>query len=94
MTCLKFTLPAAVTVTTIFARPPPMTAQILLERDQEVTKMLIILNRDQFGAGVETSSVHAVSRPEAAEIEYASWLPDPGAVEFASWAVHLRTSVP
>jgi hypothetical protein len=33
------------------------------------------------------------SRPDAADIEYASWLPDPGALEFDSWAVYLRHAV-
>ncbi len=30
-----------------------------------------------------------VSHPYAADAEYASWLPDPVAIEYASWAAHL-----
>ncbi len=32
-----------------------------------------------------------VCRPYAAEVEYASWMPDPVAIEYASWAAHLQT---
>ena len=30
---------------------------------------------------------------EAAGREYASWMPDRGAIELASWAIHLRATV-
>lgn len=35
---------------------------------------------------------HAVSRADAAEAEYASWMPDPGAREVDSWAAHLQNT--
>jgi len=35
----------------------------------------------------------AVSRPDAADIEYTSWFPDPGALEIASWASSIRSAV-
>ena len=34
-----------------------------------------------------------VHRPDAAEPEYPPRTPDPGAVEFASWAAYLQHSV-
>ena len=91
MTCLKFTFPALVNVTAIFTQPLPGTVQTLLERNQEFIGMLAFWSRDPFAAGVKSSFSNEVSQTEAAVIEYASWLPDPGAAEFASWAVNLRT---
>ena len=35
----------------------------------------------------------AAGGPNAADIEYFSWMSDPGAVEFDSWAAYLRHSV-
>jgi hypothetical protein len=52
-----------------------------------------MLGRDLLGAGVEMTPEPAASRPDAAAIEYASWMADPGAIEVTSWAVHMRTSV-
>jgi hypothetical protein len=50
-----------------------------------------MLRRDLIGAGSEAAPGPAAGRPEAAEIEYASWMPDRGATEVASWAKHLRS---
>jgi hypothetical protein len=36
---------------------------------------------------------HAAVRPDAADIEYDSWMSGPGALEFDSWAPYLRHSV-
>jgi hypothetical protein len=36
---------------------------------------------------------HAAIGPDAADIEYESWMSGPGALEFDSWAPHLRHSV-
>jgi hypothetical protein len=36
---------------------------------------------------------HAAIRPDAADIEYESWMSGPGALEFDSWAPYLRHSV-
>ena len=76
MTCLKTTLSASGTAPAVLMLTLPLTAQALLELGQ---------------AFAGTASAHSVHRPDAADIEYASWMPDPGAIEVASWGAHLRS---
>jgi hypothetical protein len=64
----------------------------LLEIEQAVAGTLSILTRDLLSAGAESTPALAPPQPDAAEIEYASWMPDRGKIEFDSWAVHLHAS--
>jgi hypothetical protein len=95
MTCLKSTLLASGTLpvspTPTFAQP--LTAQTFLEIERTVISALEILGRELFGVGIGMAREPAVSEAEAAELEYASWMPDPGAIELASWTTHLRSAV-
>ena len=95
MTNLKITLPVSGAVPALLTLPQPLTAQALLELEHAVIGTLAMLGRDLLDTGAVTSpehSEHATQGREAAEIEYASWMPDPGAIEVASWATHIRTS--
>lgn len=93
MTCLKLTLPAAATAPALLTLPQPLTARALFEIERAVAGTLAMLRRDLSDAGMGTVPAHDPSGSDAAEIEYASWMPDPGAMEFASWVAQLRTSV-
>jgi hypothetical protein len=95
MTCLKSTRLASGTVC---ARPTPnlaqpLTARTFVEIERTVISALEILGRELFGVGIGMAREPAVSEAEAAELEYASWMPDPGAIEVASWTPHLRSAV-
>jgi hypothetical protein len=90
MTCLLLTLPPISGVPTLLTLPQSLTPQGLLEIEQSVAGTLGILRRDLLSAGFESTSAHALPQPDAAEIEYASWMPDRGTIEFDSWAVHLH----
>ena len=65
--------------------------QTELGRVQGLVANLQRLRNDLLGAGSEAATGPAAGRLEAAEIEYASWMPDRGATEVASWAKHLRS---
>ncbi len=93
MTCLKLTHPASGTVFAVLTLPQPLTVQSLLELEHAVAGTLAMLGRDLAGADDGTAREPAASRGDAAEIEYASWMPDPGAIEVASWAANMRASV-
>lgn len=92
MTCLLLTFPPIGGLPTLLTWPQPLTPQGLLEIEQSVAGTLGILRRDLLSAGL--ASTPAQPRPplDAAEIEYASWMPDRGTIEFDSWAVHLHAS--
>jgi|APIni6443716594_1056825.scaffolds.fasta_scaffold77664_2 hypothetical protein len=93
MTCLQITLPVPGTGPAVLTLPQPLTPQALFELEHAVAGTLGLLRRDLFGAVVGTFHENAVSRLDAAEIEYASWMPDPGAIEVASWAAHMGSTV-
>ena len=93
MTCLLITRPPISGLPTVLTLPQPLTPQDLLEIEQSFTGTLGILRRDLLNAGVESTPVHALPRLDAAEIEYASWMPDRGTIEFDSWTVHLHASL-
>ena len=95
MTCLNLTRPASSTVPVLLTLTQPLTAQALIELEHEIAAggRMAIWCRDLFTAGAGTIPEHAVRRTDAGEIEYNSWLPDPGAIEVASWTSHIRTSV-
>ncbi len=57
-------------------QPQGRTAQFLLGLEHALAETLATLRS-------------IVSQPYAADVEYASWLPDPVAIEYASWAAHL-----
>jgi len=92
MTCLLLTFPPIGGVPTLLTLLQPLTPQGLLEIEQTVAGTLSILRRDLLSAGLESTPAHAPPQPDAAEIEYASWMPDRGTIEFDSWAVHLHAS--
>ena len=91
MTCLQLTLSASSPVPALLTLPQPLTPQALLDLERAVSHTLDMLRRDLLSAGAAPGQ--AAQRPEAAEIEYASWMPDRGAIEVASWAQHLRASL-
>ena len=91
MTSVQLTLSVSGTAPALLTLPQPLTPQTLLELEQAVSSTLGMLRRDLIGAGSEAAPGPAAGRPEAAEIEYASWMPDRGATEVASWAKHLRS---
>jgi hypothetical protein len=76
MTCLKSTLPASGTAPAVLMLTLPVTTQALLELGL---------------AFAGTAPAHAAHQPDAADIEYASWMSDPGAIEVASWGAHMRS---
>lgn len=90
MTSLQLTLPVSGSVPALLTLPHPLTPQGLLELEHAVSGTLSSLRRDLLSASAEPSPVHAVRSSDAAEIEYASWMPDRGAIEVASWAAHLH----
>lgn len=90
MTCLKLTVPASATVPALLALLQPLTAQALRKLELVVVGTLDALGPDAFDAIVGTARAPTPSRTDAAEIEYASWMPDPGAIEMSSWVTHLQ----
>lgn len=95
MNRLTFTLCASRNAPALLTLPEPQTAQDLLELEQAVAGTLAHLGRELFGASGATASLRATQgsqAADAADAEYASWLPDPGAIEVASWAAHLRSA--
>ncbi|MBT9554208.1 MAG: hypothetical protein IV088_25480 [Hydrogenophaga sp.] len=80
MTCLTRPLPGTGTVPVLMLLPQPLTAQALRDLEHALADALATRGRDPSAAN-------------AADLEYASWMPDPGAIEVASWAAHLRPSV-
>ncbi|MCX7202693.1 MAG: hypothetical protein NTV17_10615, partial [Burkholderiales bacterium] len=79
MTSLQLTLPVSGGVPALLTLPHPLTPQGLLELEHAVSGTLSTLRRDLLGASVECAFVHALPPSDAAEIEYASWMPDRGA---------------
>lgn len=91
MTCLQLTLSVSGTAPALLTLPQPLTPQALLEVENAVSRTLGMLRRDLLGTGIGAAPEHAARPLDAAEIEYASWMPDRGAIEVASWASHLRS---
>ena len=80
MTCLNLTSCASGTVLALLTLPQLRRDQPLLEPGQVVVVIPCAGRQDLLS-------------PDAADIEYASWMPDPGAIEVASWAIQMRSSV-
>lgn len=93
MTCLKPALPASGNVQVLLTLPQALPAQELLEPEHAVIDTQALLRRELAGADVAASFGHALNRRDAGATEYASWLPDPGALEIASWASNRRSAV-
>lgn len=93
MTSLILTLPASGTAPALLTLPQPLTAQTLRDLGHAVADTLALLGRDLLANSPGLASSQTLSRAEAAEIEYASWMPDRGALEFDSWAAHLQACV-
>ena len=91
MTSLQLTLPLTGASPAILTLPQPLTPQALYELAQAVAETLGMLRRDLRGAESATLAP-AARRCDDADIEYASWLPDPGAIEVASWGAQLQAS--
>ena len=86
MTSLQLTLPVSGAMPAILTLPRPLTAQALRDLDHVVSGSLGMLLRDLCGDAAD----RPVQPSDAGVIEYASWMPDPGAVEMASWAAQLQ----
>lgn len=91
MPSLQLTLPVTGVAPAILTLPQPLTPQVLGELAQAVTEALGRLRRDLRGAEGATFAP-AARRCDDADTEYASWLPDPGAIEVASWGAQLQAS--
>ena len=89
--------------------PRPLTADALHQLERAVTGTLGMLRRDLFDATPAAEAAeHAARRPDAGELEDASWRPsrtpsrmpswmpswtlDAGVIEYAAWTAHLLTS--
>lgn len=92
MTPLQLTLPVTGIAPAILTLPQPLTAQALSELAQAVTDTLGMLQRDLRGAAEGARFAPAPRHSGDAEVEYASWLPDPGVIEVASWTAQLQAS--
>ena len=57
------------------ARPPVLTLNLSPSQTAQILREL----------------AHAGNPSAAADLEYASWMPDPGAIELASWDARLRS---
>ena len=93
MTCLKIYILASETLPLLRTLPHLLKRAALLENDHVFISKLALLDRYLFGAYGSLATEHAVIRPDVADIEYASWLPDPGALEVTSWATNMRSTV-
>ena len=93
MTCLKFIRPTSETVPAPRPLLQPLTAQRLLQYEHMVAGALAMAGFGHFGPGAGHAIEHEVNGVDAADLEYASWMADPGAIEVDSWAAHLRPSV-
>jgi hypothetical protein len=90
MTCLNPSPTAPGSAPTLHSLSSAQTAQAFLSVEHAVIGALAILGREMFGAGLGLAPEPALDRSDAAALEYASWLPDPGAIEVASWAAYLQ----
>jgi hypothetical protein len=93
MDCLKIYLLASETLPLLRTLPQLLKGAALLENDHECIRELALLDRYLFAAYGSPATERAAIRPDVADIEYASWLPDPGALEVASWATNMRSTV-
>lgn len=91
MTSIQFTLPTPGAAPALLTLPQPLTRQALGALEQAVTSTLGMLRRDLRDGSDAEAALHTARRQSAGEIEYLSWVLDPGAIEYASWMAQLRT---
>ena len=92
MTSFQFTLPMPGAAPAVLTLPQPLTRQALLELEQAVTSTLGMLRRDLRDGSDAEAAGQVARRQTAGEIEYLSWMLDPGAIEYASWMAQLHTA--
>lgn len=88
MTCLNLPPSEPAAVLALLTLPTTLTPQALHELEHAVAETLARLGVGTIGADAVTPAGH-----RAAEAEYASWMPDPCALEVASWAAHLQSAI-
>ncbi len=91
MTRLTLTSSASGTVLALLPQAP---AQAAIELGHAVAATLAMLAPDLRDDGTGTDCGHVLSPSYAADIEYASWMPDPAALEVASWTTHISARPP
>ncbi len=92
MTSFQFTLPMPGAAPAVLTLPQPLTRQALLDLEQAVSSTLGMLRRDLRDSSDGEAAAQMASRQTAGEIEYQSWMIDPGAIEYASWMAQLHTA--
>jgi hypothetical protein len=93
MTRLSFTRSASGTEAAPLVRPQPLTAQTSLGYEHMIAGALAMVGFGLLDRGVGHVCAHPVGAPDAADIEYASLMSDPGAIEVDSWAARMRACV-
>lgn len=94
MTCLNTPLPASAIQSASLMPPLALTAQAARVIEHAAAQALARVARDLVDArSLAAPTLHPVGCQDEAECEYASWMPDPGAIEVASWSAHMQPSV-
>lgn len=91
MTCLYITPTAPGQAPALLMLAWPLTPRAFEDFSQERTANPSLSFALPGGLGI-AAAAPAEQGDEAAEIEYASWLPDPGDIEYASWRALLQPS--
>lgn len=92
MTSFQFNLPMPGAAPAVLTLPRSLTRQALLELEQAVTSALGMLRRDLRDSSDAEAAAQMACPQTAGEIEYLSWMLDPGAIEYASWMAQLHTA--
>ena len=93
MTPHQFELPVADATSAILTLPQPLTARTLHALETALVANLAMLRRDLCGVDEAADRAGKADVTETAgELEYRSWMPDRGALEYASWTAHLLTA--
>lgn len=84
----------------VLTLPQPLTAQTVQALERALVGTLGMLHRDLDracaleAAPSSEATTRTASRQTAGQMEYASWLPDGAALEYASWTAHRLTAHP
>lgn len=98
MSPVELKLVVAGAMPAVLTLPHPLTVQTLQALERALSGTLGMLRRDLGRASARQSAdstdaaASAASRQSAGEIGHAKWLPDAGALEYASWTAHLLTA--
>jgi len=93
MTPQQLKLPVPDATPAILTLPHPLTARALQGLEQALVANLGMLRRDLCGADEPSDRAGETGvRAAAGELEYRSWMPDAGALEYALWTAQLLTS--